>query len=65
MAKAKKVIKEETPEVQAPKAEKTTKDSVTVIWRGNSRTYSLEIHGTKFMEYAREFASQYPDSTIV
>lgn len=45
------------PEVKATQA--------TVTWRGNSRTYSKDIHGGLFAELAKKFADQYPDAVIV
>lgn len=34
------------------------KDSVTVTWRGNTRTYTRKIHGADFLELAKEFAEK-------
>jgi hypothetical protein len=62
MAKTKTEVKEEVEtetvaevEVKAPKA---AKNSATVTWRGNSRTYTRELHGENFRELADEFAEK-------
>lgn len=34
-------------------------DQVTVTWKGNSRVYSLEVHGENFMDLAKEFAEKH------
>ena len=48
----------EAPEVvELPKGE--AKTEATVTWRGNSRTYSLELHGKDFMKLAKQFATKF------
>jgi len=42
-----------------PEASKKNKSSVTVTWNGGTRTYSKEVHGDKFKEYAEEFAEKF------
>lgn len=47
-------------EKEAEKAvEKADKTSVVVEWRGNTRTYSKEIHGDDFLELAESFAKKF------
>ncbi len=46
-------VTEETPTEEAPE---TASDIATVTWRGNTREYSLEIHGEKFRKLAAQFA---------
>lgn len=45
---------EEVQEVESTES----KDSVTVTWKGNSRTYSKEIHGDDFKTLAKEFSKK-------
>ncbi len=62
--------KTETPEGatnEAPKEEvlpkKGKKTSVVVSWRGNTREFSLDIHGEDFETLAQQFADKF-DGTI-
>lgn len=62
MAKAKKIIEEKVEEVNVPATPnepKAGKDAVVVSWRGNTRTYSLELHGADFKKLAQEFATKF------
>lgn len=72
MARIKKAV---VKSVEEPKAEvkaaevavepkKSDKTEVTVTWRGNSRVYSLAVHGENFEKLAQSFASQYADAVI-
>ena len=45
-------------EALLPESEDEDKDYATVSWRGNTRVYSLEVHGESFQELAEEFASK-------
>jgi len=38
--------------------ETSSKGSVTVSWRGNTRVYSKEVHGKDFKALAKEFAEK-------
>jgi hypothetical protein len=66
MAKAKK-IKEVvvTPSnvaevfAETKKAVESTKTSVVVSYRGNTRIYSKEIHGADFKKLAQDFAEKF------
>lgn len=53
---AKKTSKKAVEPVVGEK--KTSSLSVTVSWRGNTRVYSNETHGTGFRELAEEFATK-------
>lgn len=75
MAKGKKVEEEEPAPAEAepavePVAEdvveepKAVGDSATVTWRGGSRVYSRKVHGPKFRDLAKEFATKF-NGTIV
>lgn len=56
MARAKKVEEVITDEsVEEVVAEL---NSVTVVWRGNSRTYTRAVHGDNFRALAEEFAAK-------
>jgi len=46
-------------EVVIVPSEETKGDSVTVTWRGNSRTYSKAVHGKEFRALAKEFAAKF------
>jgi hypothetical protein len=37
---------------------KVAKSSAIVSWRGNTREYTVKIHGDKFMDFAKEFAGK-------
>lgn len=52
--------KEAAEEVARLEAEKEALkgDSVNVTWRGNSRTYSKDLHGKEFRALAKEFATK-------
>ncbi len=50
-------VVEMAAEVTTPKAKKD-KNSATVTWQGQSRTYTREIHGDNFSELAEEFAEK-------
>ncbi len=58
MAKTKIDVDEEVTEV-TPKASKASKNEATVTWAGNrTRTYTRELHGDKFADLAKEFATK-------
>lgn len=56
MARAKKV--EEVIADQSVEEVVAELNSVTVVWRGNSRTYTRKIHGDDFRALAEEFATK-------
>lgn len=56
MARAKKV--EEVIADQSVEEVVAELNSVTVVWRGNSRTYTREAHGDNFRALAEEFATK-------
>lgn len=61
MARKSKEV-EEAADVFAPEPEakvsKKNADSVTVSWRGGTRTYTRELHGDAFADLAEEFAEK-------
>jgi len=51
------------PEVEEEQIEEKG-DSVTVTWRGGTRTYSKAVHGKEFRALAKEFCAKH-DATVV
>ncbi len=53
-----KIQEVEADEEATPVAKKDARNSVTVTWRGGTRTYTLKAHGDTFAELAEEFAAK-------
>jgi len=53
-----KPVAEETKVVEETKVKKVARTEVTVEWQGNSRVYSLAMHGEDFEALADEFATK-------
>lgn len=53
------VVEEATSEVVNEPEEKSTSKSVTVTWRGNTRTFSLGVHGKDYRKLAEAFATKF------
>jgi hypothetical protein len=51
-------------EKEAVAAAKAARTEATVMWLGNSRTYTREIHGEDFEQLAKEFAAK-KNGTVV
>jgi len=53
------VVEEVAPEVINEPEAKSTSKSVTVTWRGNTRVYSLDVHGKDYRKLAEAFATKF------
>ncbi len=51
-------MSKEAEKEAAKAAKEAEKDSVTVVWRGKTRTYTRSVHGEKFAALAKEFADK-------
>lgn len=52
------VVEEVVETVVEPVEEKTSRSSVTVVYRAGSREYSRALHGKNFEALAQEFADK-------
>jgi hypothetical protein len=53
-----KPVVEDTEVVEETKTKKVARTEATVEWRGESRTYTLAMHGEDFEALAEEFAAK-------